>query len=126
MLSNILILLNILGSGEDEDLLFDDDDNHEDLIRLMEHDSDLENDDTGSDSTTSSQGIDRWWKKKLKERKNNTILHYLYVFSSLYIRKTRTKCQNTQINIINWFVWYIRGPQIVMIFDQDESVLFED
>ena len=58
-LSNVLILLNILGSGEDEDLLFDDDDNHEDLIRLMEHDSDLENDDTGSDSTTSSQGIDR-------------------------------------------------------------------
>ena len=59
LLSNVLILLNILGSGEDEDLLFDDDDNHEDLIRLMEHDSDLENDDTGSDSTTSSQGIDR-------------------------------------------------------------------
>merc|ERR1712072_686895 len=24
-------------------------------------------------------------KKKLQERKNNTILHYLYVFSSLYI-----------------------------------------
>ena len=45
-----LILSNILGSGEDEDLLFDDDDNHEDLIRLMEHDSDLENDDTGSDT----------------------------------------------------------------------------
>lgn len=51
--------LSSTGSGEDEDLLFDDDDNHEDLIRLMEHDSDLENDDTGSDSTTSSQGIDR-------------------------------------------------------------------
>ena len=69
LLSNVLILLNILGSGEDEDLLFDDDDNHEDLIRLMEHDSDLENDDTGSDSTTSSQGIDRWWKKEVKRKK---------------------------------------------------------
>merc|ERR1719266_2315580 len=51
-------------SGEDEDIVFDedvDDDDNEDLIRLMEHNSDLENE-TGSDSTSSSQGdiaIDR-------------------------------------------------------------------
>ena len=59
----------VAGSGEDEDILFDvvDDhgDNNDDLIRLMEHDSDLENNESGSDldSTHSSQGIDRWWTK---------------------------------------------------------------
>lgn len=57
--------LSSTGSGEDEDILFDvvDDhgDNNDDLIRLMEHDSDLENNESGSDldSTHSSQGIDR-------------------------------------------------------------------
>ena len=53
------------GSGEDEDILVDvvdyDGDNINDLIREMEHDSDLENNESGSDldSTHSSQGIDR-------------------------------------------------------------------
>ena len=57
------ILLSILfaGSGDDEEVLFDvidNDDNNEDLIRLMEHDSDVEIE-SGSDDSTSSQGIDR-------------------------------------------------------------------
>ena len=60
------------GSGEDEDILVDvvdyDGDNINDLIREMEHDSDLENNESGSDldSTHSSQGIDRWWMKSQK------------------------------------------------------------
>ena len=50
------------GSGEDEnvDVVDYDGDNHDDLIQLVEHDSDLENNESGSDldSTHSSQGID--------------------------------------------------------------------
>jgi len=49
--------LSSTGSGEDEDQYFDDD--HEDLIALMDYGSDVENDESGSDSATSSQGIDR-------------------------------------------------------------------
>ena len=65
---SILIFLTCFifaGTGEDEDILVDvvdyDGDNINDLIREMEHDSDLENNESGSDldSTHSSQGIDR-------------------------------------------------------------------
>ena len=65
----------------DEDV--DDDDDNEDLIRLMEHNSDLENE-TGSDSTSSSQGdiaIDRWWKKK--STKENNIALPLCIFITI-------------------------------------------
>ena len=64
----------------------------------MEHDSDLENNESGSDldSTHSSQGIDRWWMKSSQNCALPLCIFHHTRTILLYIKITESKEQMSE------------------------------